>query len=37
VKTVDELIAKARSKPGEIAYASSGIGRRRICRRNCSA
>jgi tripartite-type tricarboxylate transporter receptor subunit TctC len=26
VKTVDELIAKARSKPGEIAYASSGIG-----------
>jgi tripartite-type tricarboxylate transporter receptor subunit TctC len=26
VKTVDELIAKAKSKPGEIAYASSGIG-----------
>jgi tripartite-type tricarboxylate transporter receptor subunit TctC len=26
VKTVDELIAKAKSKPGEIAYGSSGIG-----------
>ena len=26
VKTVAELIAKAKSKPGEIAYASSGIG-----------
>ena len=26
VKTVDDLIAKAKSKPGEIAYASSGIG-----------
>jgi tripartite-type tricarboxylate transporter receptor subunit TctC len=26
VKTVDELIVKAKSKPGEIAYASSGIG-----------
>ncbi|HEY4143043.1 MAG TPA: tripartite tricarboxylate transporter substrate binding protein [Pseudolabrys sp.] len=26
VKTVDELIAKAKSKPGEISYASSGIG-----------
>jgi tripartite-type tricarboxylate transporter receptor subunit TctC len=26
VKTVDELIAKAKSKPGEIVYASSGIG-----------
>jgi tripartite-type tricarboxylate transporter receptor subunit TctC len=26
VKTLDELIAKAKSKPGEIAYGSSGIG-----------
>jgi len=37
VKTVDELIAKARSKPGEIAYASSGIGTSPHLSRNWSA
>ena len=36
IKTVGEFIAYAKSRPGEITFASGGVGRRTTCSASCS-